>query len=368
MTTVVLATRNAGKVRELKALLAGQGLDVAGLEAFPQLGEIEETGQTFEDNARLKAAAVSQATGCIALADDSGLAVDALNGGPGVRSARYSGENATDAGNNAKLLEALKDVPEAGRGCRFVSVVVAHAPDGRELVFRGEWPGRVGFAPVGGNGFGYDPLFYDEELGLTAAQMSPEQKNARSHRGQAMAQLAQQLPGFIRGGSVALHEAGEGMAEARKCTRVKGWLKFLSLVMLAGMPFVALRTVVQNISYMKALSGAQEVAPAVAAEVSKGLALEMVLSVAVALALAWSGYQLLKARPGAPFWAQLAWLALPLSGGVQYVAAHFWEYPPEIRDMAIQKEMAETLPGLFAATASIYYLKLSKRVKAIFGD
>jgi len=199
MKRIVLATRNQGKVRELQAMLAGLDIEVLGLTRFPEIGDIPETGDTFEENARIKARAVSLATGLVALADDSGLAVDALGGAPGVYSARYSGENATDAANNEKLLTAMKDVPDALRGCRFVSVVAVLAPNGQELLFRGEWPGMLAHEPVGRNGFGYDPLFLDPEIGLSAAQMSPEQKNERSHRGRAMRQAVKRLPEFLAG-------------------------------------------------------------------------------------------------------------------------------------------------------------------------
>jgi len=199
MKRIVLATRNQGKVRELQAMLAGLDIEVLGLDRFPGIGEIPETGDTFEENARIKARAVSLATGLTALADDSGLAVDALGGAPGVYSARYSGENATDAANNEKLLAAMKDVPDALRGCRFVSVVAALAPDGRELLFRGEWPGMLAHEPRGRNGFGYDPLFVDQETGLSAAEMSPEEKNTRSHRGRAMRQAVTHLAGLLTG-------------------------------------------------------------------------------------------------------------------------------------------------------------------------
>ncbi|MDP3426005.1 MAG: XTP/dITP diphosphatase [Humidesulfovibrio sp.] len=194
--TVVLATRNKGKLAELDALLAGFGLHVVGLGAFPDLGEIEETGATFAENARLKARTVAQATGLVALADDSGLAVDALSGAPGVYSARYSGENATDATNNAKLLEALAHVPEDRRGCRFVSVVTAIAPSGAEIMAEGRWEGRVLTSPRGAGGFGYDPLFLDPELGRSAAELAPAEKNARSHRGQALRALLKDWPAF----------------------------------------------------------------------------------------------------------------------------------------------------------------------------
>lgn len=194
--TIVLATRNAGKIKELKELLAGFGLTVLGLDAFPDIGEIEETGTTFAENAALKARTVAQATGLIALADDSGLMVDALSGAPGVYSARYSGENATDETNNQKLLEVLRDVPEAKRACRFVSLVAAVAPNGAEALAEGRWEGRVLFSPRGVGGFGYDPLFLDLELGRSAAELSREDKNARSHRGRALRALLTLWPDF----------------------------------------------------------------------------------------------------------------------------------------------------------------------------
>lgn len=194
--TVVLATRNKGKVAELEALLASFGVHVLGLGAFPDIGEIEETGATFAENSRLKARTVAQATGLIALADDSGLAVDALSGAPGVYSARYSGPEATDATNNAKLLAALAEVPESERGCRFISVVAATAPNGAEILAEGRWEGRVLEAPRGQGGFGYDPLFLDPELGRSAAELSPGEKNARSHRGRALRALLKDWPAF----------------------------------------------------------------------------------------------------------------------------------------------------------------------------
>ncbi len=196
MKHIVLATRNKGKVAELEALLGGLGIRVQGLDAYPEIGEIPETGDTFEENAAIKARAVAQATGLVALADDSGLEVDALGGAPGVYSARYSGENATDESNNAKLLEALNGVPEEKRGCRFVSVIMAAAPNGASAQARGEWPGRVLFAPRGAGGFGYDPLFLDPEAGQTAAEMAAQDKNARSHRGRALRALIALWPDF----------------------------------------------------------------------------------------------------------------------------------------------------------------------------
>jgi len=193
---IVLATRNAGKIKELNDLLAGFGLTVIGLDAFPQIGEIEETGTTFAENAALKARTVAQATGLVALADDSGLVVDALDGAPGVYSARFSDPGATDARNNEKLLRVLQGVPEQKRCCRFVSLVAAMAPNGAEIFAEGRWEGRVLTAPRGEGGFGYDPLFFDPELGKSAAELTREEKNARSHRGRALRELLKDWPDF----------------------------------------------------------------------------------------------------------------------------------------------------------------------------
>ncbi|WP_035066988.1 XTP/dITP diphosphatase [Nitratidesulfovibrio termitidis] len=196
---IVLATRNAGKIRELNDMLKDTGVTVVGLDAYPEIGEIEETGTTFEENALLKARTVAELTGRIAVADDSGLEVDALGGAPGVYSARYSAEDgvpATDARNNEKLLAALADVPDAQRTARFRSVIAACAPDGRHITAAGAWEGRVATAPQGDNGFGYDPLFFDPELGRTAATLARDEKNARSHRGKALRRLLEMWPAF----------------------------------------------------------------------------------------------------------------------------------------------------------------------------
>lgn len=194
--TLVLATRNAGKIKELEALLSGLGFAVLGLGEFPHIGEIEETGATFAENALIKARAVAQATGLVALADDSGLEVDALSGAPGVYSARYSGPAATDESNNLKLLHELNAVPEEKRACRFTSVVAAMAPNGQQLLAQGSWEGRVLAAPRGAGGFGYDPLFLDLELSKSAAELTPAEKNARSHRGRALRALLENWPDF----------------------------------------------------------------------------------------------------------------------------------------------------------------------------
>ncbi len=203
MSVIVLATRNKGKINELSDMLRAFGLEVKGLEAFPELGEIEETGTTFSENARIKADAIAKATGLVAVADDSGLEVDALDKAPGVYSARYADHDADLAGianrdqrNNAKLLRELRDVPEERRTARFRCVIVACAPSGASLEAEGAYEGRIALEPAGDNGFGYDPLFYDPGLGMTAAQMEKEQKNARSHRGQALRKLLESWQDF----------------------------------------------------------------------------------------------------------------------------------------------------------------------------
>lgn len=199
--TIVLASRNAGKIKELAVLLEPFGVAVKGLDAFPEIGEIEETGTTFAENALLKAETVSALTGLPAVADDSGLEVDALNGEPGVYSARYSeepGTPATDERNTQKALAKMHGVPDAKRSCRFISVMAAAAPGKRSIVAEGVWEGLLAHEPKGVNGFGYDPVFFDPELSMTAAQMTPEQKNARSHRAKACQNLLQLWPAFWR--------------------------------------------------------------------------------------------------------------------------------------------------------------------------
>ncbi|MDE7242146.1 RdgB/HAM1 family non-canonical purine NTP pyrophosphatase [Desulfovibrio sp.] len=200
---VVLATRNAGKIAELAGPLSAFGVELVGLDAFPEIGEIEENGVTFEENALIKARAVAKTTGLTAIADDSGLMVDALGGAPGVYSARYAddwemlpGEN-RDGRNIRKLLDALKNVPEGERACRFVTVMAAVRPDGRELAVRGEWPGTLLQSPRGSNGFGYAPVFFDADIGRTAAELTREEKTARSHRGRAAAALLERWRDFM---------------------------------------------------------------------------------------------------------------------------------------------------------------------------
>ena len=194
MQNVVLATGNAGKVRELASLLQDFGLDIV---AQTELGveSAEETGLTFIENAILKARHAAAITGLPAIADDSGLAVDALGGAPGIYSARYAGEDASDRENLEKLLAALKDVPDSKRQAQFhcVLVYLRHAEDPTPLVFHGVWPGVITHAPAGEGGFGYDPIFYVPSEGKTAAELTREEKSAISHRGQALKQLLEAM-------------------------------------------------------------------------------------------------------------------------------------------------------------------------------
>jgi XTP/dITP diphosphohydrolase len=183
---IVLASRNPKKATELRTLLEPMGVRVVPLDAIPGAPEVEETGATFEANARLKAEAARDAAGLPALADDSGLEVTALGGAPGVRSARFAGEEADDAANNAELLRRLADVAEADRGARFVSVLAFAAPGAETRLFRGETSGTILAAPRGAGGFGYDPLFLSDDLGITFGEAPPERKHAVSHRGRAL--------------------------------------------------------------------------------------------------------------------------------------------------------------------------------------
>lgn len=182
---VILASKNQHKLTELSAILSQLGFEIALESEYGLDIDVEETGTTFEENSFLKADAVMKASGLPVLADDSGLMVDALNGAPGVYSARY-GHKASDKERTAYLLENMKDVPEERRGAKFVCVITCLFPDGRKIVARGECPGVIARAPHGENGFGYDPVFYLPELGMTYAELPSEQKNAISHRARAL--------------------------------------------------------------------------------------------------------------------------------------------------------------------------------------
>jgi len=196
---LLVATRNAKKLTELRALLAPLGVVVVSADEIPDLPEVEETGATFAANAAKKAAECAAASGLWALADDSGLEVEALDGAPGIRSARFAGEHGDDAANNALLLELLADVPEERRGASFACALALARPDGRiELALEGRAHGRILRAPRGANGFGYDPLFLFTEPGHAAtgrvfAELSTPEKSAVSHRGRALRALATEL-------------------------------------------------------------------------------------------------------------------------------------------------------------------------------
>jgi XTP/dITP diphosphohydrolase len=184
---LVLATRNEGKISEFKDLIAGFGIEIKSLKDFGPIPMVEEDGATFEDNAYKKASFTAKVLGVPALADDSGLMVGALGGMPGVRSARYAGEGATDRENNHKLLEMMKDVEE--RDASFMCTIAIAVPAGPALIYEGRCDGNITREPMGDNGFGYDPLFYFPPLKKTFAQMGSEEKNHVSHRGKAMAEL-----------------------------------------------------------------------------------------------------------------------------------------------------------------------------------
>jgi len=199
---ILVASRNAKKLGELRRVLAAagiEGLDVIGLDEVPEFPETPETGATFEANAIVKAVDGAAATGLPCVADDSGLEVDALNGMPGVLSARWSGRHGDDDANTALLLGQLADVPDERRGGAFVSACALAVPGQDTVVVRGEWRGRIARAPRGENGFGYDPVFEPEGEQRTAAELTPQEKDAASHRGRALAQLVPALAALARG-------------------------------------------------------------------------------------------------------------------------------------------------------------------------
>jgi len=201
MTQIVLASGNKKKIAELQAILASFGIEVIPQSQF-DVPEAEETGLTFIENALLKARNAAAHTGLPAIADDSGIEVDALNGAPGIYSARFSGDGATDHSNNALLIEKLADAPDAQRSARYQAVLVLmrHANDPTPLIAQGSWEGQIARTARGENGFGYDPYFLVPGLDKTAAELSAEEKQALSHRGKALKKLVAQLearPGFL---------------------------------------------------------------------------------------------------------------------------------------------------------------------------
>ncbi|MEQ3466205.1 ribonuclease PH [Enterococcus cecorum] len=187
--TIMIATGNMGKAKEFKKMFAKAGYQIKTMKDFPELPEVQETGQTFEENARLKAETIANILQCPVLADDSGLTVDALGGMPGIYSARFAGEQKSDASNNAKLMHELTDVADENRTAQFHCTLVFAAPQKESLVVEGIWNGRIARIPRGENGFGYDPLFIVDGLEKTSAELTPEEKNEISHRGQAMKKL-----------------------------------------------------------------------------------------------------------------------------------------------------------------------------------
>ena len=193
---LVLASKNQKKMKEMNEILSGMGVEVCLQSDVGIDIDVEETGTTFEENSLLKARAVMEASGLPAIADDSGLCVDALNGAPGVYSARYGGEGLDDTGRY-KLL--LANMPRgAARTAKFVSVITCCFPNGDVLTARGECPGTIAFAPMGEGGFGYDPVFFLPKLKKTFAQLTPEEKNAISHRGKALESFQAKLEEYLK--------------------------------------------------------------------------------------------------------------------------------------------------------------------------
>jgi XTP/dITP diphosphohydrolase len=191
--TLVLATRNQGKIREFRRILdaiSNGAINLVGLEEFAHTTEVEETGSTFKENALLKARSICAETGLPAIADDSGLCVDALGGAPGIYSARYAGVHGDDQGNNAKLLRELANVPEDKRSAHFTCAAALVLPDGREHITEEIFEGSILFEPIGDQGFGYDPLFRPEGLSISSAQMSADEKDLISHRGKSLRAIA----------------------------------------------------------------------------------------------------------------------------------------------------------------------------------
>ena len=195
--SILIATKNEGKTKEFRQFFDQLGYKVENLNAYPNLPDVAETGLTFEENARLKAETIAELTGKMVLADDSGLKVDVLGGMPGVWSARFSGPDATDASNNAKLLHELAMVFEQkDRSAKFHCTLVMAAPGAQSLVVEADWEGYIATAPQGENGFGYDPLFLVGESGKTSAELSLEEKNKISHRAKALEKLVEAFPSW----------------------------------------------------------------------------------------------------------------------------------------------------------------------------
>lgn len=194
---IVIATKNKGKVIEIRSLLSGLDIEALSLDDFKDIPDVIEDGTTFTENALKKASQIAQATGLMALADDSGLEVDALGGAPGIHSARFTGEGASDDANNKKLLDELKDIDDGRRTARFKCVMVLYDPSGRWIKGEGVCEGLIAKAPKGKGGFGYDPVFFLPDLGRTMAELTKEEKGAISHRAMALREIIKRLPGFL---------------------------------------------------------------------------------------------------------------------------------------------------------------------------
>ena len=195
---MILATKNKGKIKEFKALVQGLPIELLSLEDIPDLPEVEEDGCSFQENALKKACAIAKYTGLTAIADDSGLEVDALNGAPGIHSARYAGDKATDQENIQKLLTALKSVPFEKRTARFRCVIVVCTHTNKTITAEGTCEGIIATEPHGSHGFGYDPVFLIDRMGYTMAEVEPEIKNRISHRANTISKLKEILPAFLK--------------------------------------------------------------------------------------------------------------------------------------------------------------------------
>lgn len=192
-TNIIFATGNQEKMREIRMILADVGTPILSMKEAGITADIVENGKTFEENAIIKAKTIMELTGDMALADDSGLEIDYLNGEPGIYSARYMGEDTSYDIKNRSLIDRLEGVPEEQRTARFVCCIACALPDGRILTSRGTMEGHIGYEIKGSNGFGYDPIFYLPEFGCTSAQLTPEQKNEVSHRGKALREMRRML-------------------------------------------------------------------------------------------------------------------------------------------------------------------------------
>ena len=190
---LVIATRNAGKITELRRILdslSDGAIELVGVDQFPDLVDVQETGSTFKENSLLKATYTAAMTGLPSIADDSGICIDALGGAPGIFSARWAGVHGNDKANVEKVLDELKDVPDYKRGAHFICVAALAMPDGREMVKEGLFHGRILRAPIGDQGFGYDPIFSPLGMSISSAQMSADEKDLVSHRGKSLRALA----------------------------------------------------------------------------------------------------------------------------------------------------------------------------------